>query len=174
MSEKDVSELLQKSDYMNVELNISENKYTFLSTHNKLFLHYFKFNLLKREWDFHDMASEVFHRLQLIKTKCEKKKKKIGNLNLSLNYDMLLKENDNDSYYVYCGNSAHSILYNPLESTLVPLTEFTLLNVYNILAAHEELDLNKILTENCPSSKNVVIDRLLSINVTAIYTKHTE
>ena len=169
MSKNDLDAILQNSAYVHQDLHISENKYHFITSSNVLYLLNFKFNMFKRKWDYYDMAQEVFYRIKAIQQK--DRRIKLENLNLSLTYDFILKEIDNESFYVYRGNSAHSLFYNPLEAKYMPLHKNSVENIYNSLFKDFDLDLQRIQQENCPSSKNVLIDQILSLNITVIYTK---
>ena len=101
LSKHDAMEILRNSDYSNIELNISYNKYKFLTNNHVLYLHYFKYNLLKRDWNLLDIASESYHRLKKVQNDLKKNKKTMTNLNVCVDYDLLLKEDKAESYYIF-------------------------------------------------------------------------
>lgn len=170
MSREELQEYLSTADYNRVDLTVSKNKYKFVYDDRTLYLLYFKFHLFKMSWSFSEITTEIFNRLKQIYMSCTKKRKKMKNLSLSVDYDLILKERDKESYYIYRGG-LNSIFYNPTEAKSVKLSTLSKESIYLAISEYENVDFKQLLTEYCPTSQNVEIHKLLSINISAIYTK---
>ena len=174
MSKQDVDEVIQKQDYSTIELSVSHNEYEYLRDEKKLFLLYCKFNLLStKDWTFYDISNEMFHRLKKIYLECQhtKPKKQLKNLCLTIDYDMVLKSKSADSYYIFRGG-LNSVFYTPTKTAkTLQITELSVNSIYTALREYENLDFNEILLQSCPDSKGVCIENILSVNVSALYTK---
>ena len=53
----------------------------------------------------------------------------------------------------------------------VKLSTLSKESIYLAISEYENVDFKTLLTEYCPTSQNVEILKLLSINISAIYTK---
>ena len=170
MSREELQEYLNTADYNRLNLTVSKNKYEFVYDDRTLYLLYCKFHLFKTNWSFSEITTEIFNRLKQIHMSCTRHKKEMRNLSLSVDYDLVLKEKDKESYYIFRGG-LNSIFYNPTETKSVKLSTLSKESIYLAISEYENVDFKTLLTEYCPTSQNVEILKLLSINISAIYTK---
>ena len=88
-----------------------------------------------------------------------------------IDFDVSLKEKTSESYYIYKANSLNSVFYeNDLINAYV-LDKITYDHIFQIITLGQDFDYSTIFHKIFPkNSQHLLIDLLLSLNITILYS----
>lgn len=89
---------------------------------------------------------------------------------ISIDFDVVLKHNTEDSFYLFRGNSMHSVLYNQKLLTTYAVNHVSYDGIFPIIQHAKENIMPFLMTKILPdTSAHLKIYQILSFNVSIIY-----
>ena len=110
------------------------------------------------------MTEEIYNTLQSVSNY------KKRNFYISIDFDVVFKHHTDDSFYLFRGNSMHSVFYNQNLMTTYEIKHVSYDGIFPIIQHAKENIMPFLITKILPdTSAHLKIDQILSFNVSIIY-----
>lgn len=139
----------------NKNLYFSEDRYV-LQDKTTFTLSYIKYILNSYNWNWDEISYDIFNRLLI---------KSLTAIYIRIDYDILLQENDKNSFYIYKGHSGHLVTDPHLIAS-----HFKVINPIS-LSAIKNFCVDETNKQNVefPNSAHLIVKKILSTNISIIY-----